>query len=96
MVKISEDFTNCCKVIFEYSIDVLGFSYTFIYGHHVNGGFLCVPRWKWGCELSNFPNSLSYNIEKITACGAPIEVAEEIALHIENFEQNRYRHKFTQ
>ena len=87
MAKIEGDFTNNCKIEFEHNIAIGGFTYLVIYGYHINGAFICVPNWKWGCEASRYSESVGYNTEKLMECGAPAEVAREIALYIEEWQK---------
>lgn len=66
------------NVTFECNVAIGGFTYLVIYGEHINGGFCCVPNWKWCCEMST-PGDVAYNCEKLIDCGASPEVAGEIA-----------------
>lgn len=84
MAKLESNFTNECKILFEHSIAINGCSYLVIFGKHINGGFICVPNWGWGCEATTNSYSVEYNTEKLMKCGAPKDVAREIALYIEN------------
>ncbi len=70
------------KAMFEFNVAIGGWTYLVIYGKHINGGFCCVPNWKWGCEMSN-PNEVAYNRDKLIECGANEEVANEIAKAIQ-------------
>jgi hypothetical protein len=79
------DFTSDTKVYFEHNIAIGGYTYLVIFGRHINGGFICVPNWKWGCEASDLQYSSGYNKEKLMAAGANEEVAEQIARYIEEW-----------
>lgn len=70
------------NVSFEFNVAIGGWTYLVIYGNHINGGFCCVPNWKWGCEMAG-PREVAYNRDKLIDCGAPEEVATEIAKAIE-------------
>ena len=85
MTKIEGDFTSSCKIYFEHNLAIGNSTYLVIYGEHINGGFICIPNWKWSCEASGFRNSAEYNAEKLVACGAPEKVAIEIAKHIDKW-----------
>lgn len=70
------------KVMYEFNVAIDGWTYLVIYGKHVNGGFCCVPNWKWGCEMAG-PNEVAYNRDKLMECGAKEEIANEIAKAIQ-------------
>lgn len=67
----------------EFSVAIGDWSYLVIYGKHINGYFCCVPSWKWGCEMAG-PTQVNYNSEKLVECGADPEVAQCIALAIQD------------
>lgn len=66
------------NVQFEISVDIGDYSYTVIYGKHINGWYCCVPGWKWGCEMSE-PSEEVCNAGHLEECGAAPEVARAIA-----------------
>ena len=89
-MKLESDFTSETKIYFEHNICIGGFTYLVIFGRHINGGFICVPNWKWGCEATDLRYSVGYNKEKLMIAGANEEVAEQIARYIENWlEENK-------
>ncbi|MDR2833178.1 MAG: ribosome biogenesis regulatory protein homolog [Streptococcaceae bacterium] len=51
----------------EISVSMRGFSFTCIYGQHVNGYYLAIPNWEWSCELAVLTDVLwnSESIEKM-------------------------------
>lgn len=84
-VKLESSFTTDVKIYFEHNIAIGGYTYLVIFGKHINGGFICVPNWKWGCEASDYNNSVGYNKEKLIEAGAGEEVAEAIAKYIDEW-----------
>ena len=84
-VKLESSFTSNVKIYFEHNIAIGGYTYLVIFGKHINGGFICVPNWKWGCEASDHINSAGYNKEKLVEAGADEEAAEAIAKYIDGW-----------
>lgn len=66
------------EAVCEFSLDIEGLSYLVIYGKHINGYYICVPNWGWGCEASG-PDSVGYNEEKLRETRCPEKIALEIA-----------------
>lgn len=87
-------FTNNCKIYFETSLDVAGYSYLVIFGHHINGGFICIPNWQVSCEASDHLHDKEYNTSRLMSAGVVLPVAEAIAEYIEGFLLER-RHERT-
>lgn len=79
MANQTADYTKHCEVYFERSLDIKGFSYLVIFGHHINGGFLALPGWNIACEATDRPGNVHYNVQKLTSAGLPAGVAWEIA-----------------
>lgn len=72
-----------CFVYFEHCIAIEGSTYLLMFGHHINGGWICVPDHSWGCEASDKPNEVIYNEERMIEAGVPENVALEMAKHID-------------
>lgn len=49
---------------YEMSLDAQGSSFHLIFGSQVNGNFLCIPNWQFGCELSDLDDR-SWNLNSI-------------------------------
>lgn len=82
---LETDFTKSCGVCFEHSVCVGGYTYLMIYGHHINGGFICIPNWNICCEASTHPYSIEYNAKQMEAAGLDYHVAKELAAYIDDF-----------
>lgn len=80
-----KDFSNETNIYFEHHVSYEGYGYTIIFGHHINGGFICIPNWGWGCEVSNFCGSVGYNTNKLVKAGVPEDVARKIAIYIDEW-----------
>lgn len=64
---------------FEVSFDANGSHFLVIYGKHGNGGFCCIPNFGIGCEMSDEPNDVFYNTEKLSGAGLAWVDAEAVA-----------------
>ena len=56
------------SVLFEANIEANGCSYLVIYGKHVNGYFMCIPNFGFGCEMSD-PADMFWNCESMINAG---------------------------
>ncbi|MBQ8086220.1 MAG: hypothetical protein IJ232_08970 [Lachnospiraceae bacterium] len=83
-VRFQEDFTDSVEIFLEHSISYNGFSYTFIYGKHINGGFIAIPYWKICCEASSFATDTGYNADKLAQAGLDRGAARAIAIYIKD------------
>ena len=70
--------------LFEISIDVNGFSYLVIMGHHINGYYICIPNYNIGTEAGD-PSSVGFNTDKLIEAGLSSEVARDIAEEISEY-----------
>lgn len=74
---------------FEVSFNANGSHFLVIYGKHGNGGFCCIPNFGIGCEMSDEPNDVFYNTEKLSGAGLTWADAEAVAKVIKQVgEQN--------
>lgn len=78
------EFTDKVKIIFEDSVSWNGYSFLVIYGKHVNGGFIAIPNWKICCEASSFQDDSFYNKEQLIQAGMKEDMAEAVAVYIDN------------
>ena len=79
------DFTEQVNIHFERQLDIRGYSYTVIFGSHINGGFIAIPGWGVACEASDDLYNVGYNTEKLTEAGLNNEVAETISRYIDDW-----------
>lgn len=79
------DYTDGCNVYFEHTISFGDLSYLILFGHHVNGGFICILNHGWVCEASDSTYSVDFNMNNLIRAGATPEVALEIARYIDNW-----------
>nr|DAF20299.1 MAG TPA: hypothetical protein [Inoviridae sp.] len=77
---IMKDFTKCCGIYFEHSIDDAEWSYNVIFGYHINGAFIAVPNWKVSCEASD--DLYNSNESKLIEAGLTEQQASKVAGHI--------------
>lgn len=49
---------------YEMTLDARGCSFHLIFGSQINGRFLCIPNWQFGCELAQLTNR-SWNLDSI-------------------------------
>lgn len=52
------------KEPYEMTLDARGCSFHLIFGSQINGNFLCIPNWQFGCELADY-NNRSWNMDSI-------------------------------
>ena len=50
---------------YEMSLEACGYYFHLIFGRQINGHFLCIPNWQFGCELANLDN-ISWNTDALT------------------------------
>ena len=50
--------------VHEISVDIGGFNYLVIYGHHINGWFISILNWNVCTEAAQ-PEDIGYNSERI-------------------------------
>lgn len=55
---------NLEKEPYEAEIEALGYSFHIIFGSQINGGFLCIPNWNYGCELGSL-SDIDWNLHSI-------------------------------
>jgi len=83
-------YTDTCKIHIEESISISGFNYLYIFGKHINGGFICLPGWNIACEASALPYSEDYNKDRLAKAGLPEKVASAIANRIGEYIDKEY------
>lgn len=65
---------------YEFPLDYEGFSYLVIFGKHINGWFICLPRNNVSCEAAD-PLDIPYNQSKLIENG---KLDEDFALLVAN------------
>lgn len=76
------------EVITEASIAVGNLSYLTIYGRHINGYFIALPKKGIAAEQTE-PTDVAYNRDKLIDAGLSKEVAQAIAEEIRALCDNR-------
>lgn len=87
------NYKESCKVYIEESLSIGGFSYLYIFGKHINGGFICLPSWNIACEASALPYNEEYNRNRLISAGLPNNVASEIARKISKYVDEGNNHE---
>ena len=83
-VRCAADFTDQCYIHFGHDIEFNGYRYHIIFGHHSHGGYICIPTVGVCCEASDFSHSAEYNTGKLMEAGLSHDVAQTIAIYIED------------
>ena len=71
------NFADACKIFFAMNIESDGAAYYAIFGKHINGGFIALPRNGISAEQS-LNDDRGYNIGKLTEAGMPEKAAADI------------------
>jgi len=87
-IRQERDYSDECGIYFEHEISCFGYSYLIIFGYHINGAYICVPHWNWGCEATDVICSVEFNKEQLMKAGARNDVAYEISKYIDKWLQN--------
>jgi polyhydroxyalkanoate synthesis regulator phasin len=87
-MRLENDWTAETSIFFEHTVSLYGRSYLVIFGTHINGGFLCVPNYGWGCEASAYANETGFNEERLLRAGVPEEIALPIAEYVDEWIRN--------
>lgn len=78
------DFTDKCEIIFEHTVCIGGSRYILMFGHHANGGFICIPNLGVCCEACDHLYSSEYNSDKLILAGLDRTTADALAAYIDN------------
>ena len=84
---IEYDEEKKCGIFFEQSIDIGDYSYSVIYGYHINGGFIAIPNHRISCEASDYFEN-EFNKSKLIQSGLSENVASKIAELISLWSKN--------
>ena len=64
---------------YEADLEARGFSFHLIFGSQVNGNFLCIPNWQFGCELAELSDR-SWNMDSILHADSFLEYEDATAV----------------
>lgn len=81
---LNMNFADACKIFFATNIESDGLSYYAIFGKHINGGFIALPRNGISAEQS-LNNNRGYNVEKLIQAGMSEKTAEDIVAFCEDW-----------
>ena len=74
----SVELLQASKEPYEAVMEADGWSYHLIFGHQVNGWFICIPNWSIGAELSH-PNDYIWNKSSLKSAGVDSQLASCIS-----------------
>lgn len=81
---MEKDFTDACKIFFATDIESDGAEYYAIFGKHINGGFIALPREGISAEQTLNGNR-AYNVGKLTEAGMSEKTAADIVEYCANW-----------
>ena len=81
---LSRNFADACKIFFAMDIESDGLAHYVIFGKHINGGFIALPRNGISAEQS-LNNNRGYNVEKLIQAGMSEKTAEDIVAFCEDW-----------
>ncbi len=64
---------------YEMYLEARGYRFHLIFGSQVNGNFLCIPDWDFGCELASLTDK-TWNLHAILGSGFQLEREEAVAI----------------
>ena len=64
---------------YEMYLEARGYRFHLIFGSQVNGNFLCIPDWDFGCELASLTDK-TWNLHSILHSGFQLEREEATAI----------------
>ena len=64
---------------YEMNLDARGYSFHLIFGNQVNGNFLCIPNWQFGCELADLDDK-SWNMDFILHADSQLDYEDATAI----------------
>lgn len=64
---------------YEMTLDAQGCSFHLIFGSQINGRFLCIPDWQFGCELARFTDQ-SWNLNSILEKDSRLDYEDATAI----------------
>ena len=64
---------------YEMDLEARGYSFHLIFGSQVNGNFLCIPNWQFGCELGGLTDKF-WNTESILHADSQLDYEDATAI----------------
>lgn len=82
-MKLQTDYTSETTIYFEQSMDIAPYNYLVIFGHHANGGFICIPNHRVAVEASE--DEVEFNVDQLISVGITEKAAQYIATYIDKW-----------
>jgi len=80
---------SCCEAVihpiqldhspYEMDLDARDYSFLLVFGNQVNGNFLCIPDWQFGCELAELEDK-SWNMDSILHADSHLDYEDATAI----------------
>ena len=64
---------------YEVNLEAHGYSFHLIFGTQINGNFLCIPNWQFGCELADLSDK-DWNLDSILKVGSRLDYEDATAI----------------
>lgn len=64
---------------YEATLEARGYGFHLIFGSQVNGNFLCIPNWRFACELAEFTNK-DWNLHEILSEDSQLDYEDATAI----------------
>ena len=61
------------------TVNAQGYSFHLIFGRQINGRFLCIPNWQFGCELAQLSNR-SWNLNSMLEKDSRLDYEDATAI----------------
>lgn len=81
---MGKDFADACKIFFATNIESDGAAYYSIFGKHISGGFIALPREGISAEQT-LNKDRAYNVGKLTEAGISETAAADIVEYCEDW-----------
>ena len=64
---------------YEMNLEARGYSFHLIFGSQINGNFLCIPNWQFGCELADLRDK-DWNLDSILHADSQLDYEDATAI----------------
>ena len=64
---------------YEMTLEAQGYSFHLIFGSQINGNFLCIPNWQFGCELAELTDR-NWNLESMMHTTSQLDYEDATAI----------------
>ena len=64
---------------YEANLEAQGYRFHLIFGTQINGNFLCIPNWQFGCELAGLSDK-DWNLDSILKVGSQLDYEDATAI----------------